>query len=184
MATRTRPLWQESILLVAIAIVLSVVVKTYWSGQPERGDVVVFKDSGNWLDSASLGTPNPLQRGLGALGMRPADDHLVKRVIGRAGDRVDCCDAKGHLEVNGTAVAEPYLFDQSSTRDMPFDVTVPPDRLWVMGDNRGDSADSRAHRDGPGLGFVPVDDVVGKVLVVVWPWKDRAVLHDPVGRSG
>ncbi|MFJ3384325.1 MULTISPECIES: signal peptidase I [unclassified Curtobacterium] len=112
----------------------------------QRGDVVVFKDPGGWLGP-----------GLG--------DDLIKRVIGLPGDEVSCCDAQGRLQVNGHAVDEPYvLHDQGSDRvSNDFTETVPAGRIWVMGDNRYDSADSRVH------GAVPESDVVGRAFVITWP---------------
>ncbi|KTR50402.1 signal peptidase I [Curtobacterium oceanosedimentum] len=119
-----------------------------------RGDVVVFRDPGGWL-TAEQG------------------DDLIKRVIGLPGDHVSCCDAQGRLSVNGHAVDEPYVVrpadvDRVSAED--FDVTVPAGRIWVMGDNRYESADSRIH------GTVPMADVVGRAFVVTWPVTRWGVL--------
>ncbi|MGI8536660.1 MAG: signal peptidase I [Mycobacteriales bacterium] len=214
------PLWQETILLLVTALVLAIVVKTfflqaffipsgsmeptligsptgpndrilvqkvsYWNGDPERGDIVVFDDPGGWLPASESSQPhNAVQRGLELFGLYPSGGHLIKRVIGVGGDRVKCCDAKGRVEVNRESLDEPYLKSQTSNRDRTFDVTVPDGYLWVMGDNRGNSADSRYHLGDPGGGFLPVDDVVGKAWVVVWPWDrirhldDPSVLDDP-----
>ncbi|MFY0409274.1 signal peptidase I [Solicola sp. PLA-1-18] len=203
-------LWREIVIVVATALVLSVVVKTffvesfyvpsasmeptlrgddvtqdrflvqkwsYWTGEPKRGDIVVFKDPGGWLaESGVAQNPGPVQRALSVVGLYPAGDHLVKRVVGVGGDTIRCCNAQGRLLVNGTAVEEPYVMKPDATGDQRFETTVPKGSLWVMGDNRGDSADSRFHTDDPGRGFVPVDDVVGKGWVVVWPWRDRGSL--------
>lgn len=191
------PLWQETILLVVVALVLALIVKTflvqafwipsgsmedtlkiddrilvqkvsYWTGEPERGDVVVFDDPGDWLGAVEedLG---PVQKVLAVFGLYPQGGHLVKRVIGVGGDHVVCCDAQGRLQVNGVAIDEPYVKQPDVTAQQRFDVSVPEGRLWLMGDNRGNSADSRAHMGGPGGGFVPADDVIGKAWVVVWP---------------
>ncbi len=153
---------------------------SYWGRAPHRGEVVVFEDPGGWLSSGEVhDSTNAAQKLLSTAGLAPSGGHLVKRVIGVGGDTVQCCDTLGRIEVNGVAIEEPYVKDASATARTPFDVTVPHGYLWVMGDNRGNSADSRAHVDDPGGGFVPDDKVVGKVAFVVWPWKDRAVLHDP-----
>ncbi|MDO9381190.1 MAG: signal peptidase I [Nocardioidaceae bacterium] len=209
-STKRSSLWREIVIVVVTALVLSVVVKTffvesfyvpsasmeptlrgdavtqdrflvqkwsYWRGEPDRGDIVVFKDPGGWLgESEVTQDPGPVQRALGVIGLYPAGDHLVKRVVGIGGDTVRCCDAQGRLQVNGTPVDEPYVMQPNATGDQRFEVTIPQGSLWVMGDNRGDSADSRFHTDDPGRGFVPVDDVVGKAWVVVWPWRDRGSL--------
>ena len=117
-----------------------------------RGDVVVFRDPGGWLSPAE-------------------GDDLVKRVVGLPGDTVRCCDADGRLTVDGEPLDEPYLQvpegDPASLA--AFDVTVPEGALWVMGDNREDSADSRSHVTGPYEGFVPLENVVGRATVVFWP---------------
>jgi signal peptidase I len=156
-----------------------------------RGDVVVFSDPGGWL--ADEGIPAGDASGAGAVvrnavafvGLLPqdADQHLIKRVIGLPGDDVACCDAGGHLTVNGVAVDEtPYLDPGESAQDSPcgrtFDVTVPSGSLWVMGDNRAVSADSRCHRD-VNNGMVPVRDVVGKAFAVVWPFDRVGGLQVP-----
>lgn len=138
-----------------------------WSGLPERGDVVVFRDPGEWLDEQER-VP-VLRRLTQDLGLAPKGGHLVKRVIGLPGDEVRCCDARGRTLVNGRAIDEPYLADATANADVTFQVTVPRDRLWVEGDNRGDSEDSRLQMDGPTGGFVPVDHVVGRVWSRVWP---------------
>jgi signal peptidase I len=147
-----------------------------------RGDVVVFKDPGGWL-SAEESLPPDEQSGVGAtvrnalsfVGLLPQDagEHLIKRVIGEGGDHVQCCDAKGRVEVNGLPIDETaYLFPGAAPSEKPFDVRVPYGYLWVMGDNRPVSADSRLHR-ALNNGMVPVHDVVGKAFVIVWPF-DRA----------
>jgi signal peptidase I len=118
-----------------------------------HGDIVVFEDPGGWLPG------------------EPGQD-LVKRVIGLPGDTVSCCDAEGRVLVNGEPVDEPYITvpDGDPASLTPFDVTVPEGALWVLGDNREDSADSRAHQSGPYAGFVPEENVVGRAFVVFWPF--------------
>jgi signal peptidase I len=142
----------------------------------QRGDVVVFKDSQGWLPPTPAKTPGPfswVKDGLTFVGLLPDDSeqHLVKRVIGMPGDRVICCDAVGKITVNGAALTEPYLYPGSPPADpaAPFDVTVPDGELWVMGDHRNESADSRAHQNTPGKGFVPISDVEGQATVIAWP---------------
>jgi signal peptidase I len=155
---------------------------SYWgSAGPERGDVVVFSDPGGWLDeSESPQARNPVAKALEVFGLFPTGGHLVKRVIGVGGDRVVCCDKKGHVRVNGTALREKdYLKPGVQPSAITFDVKVPEGYLWVMGDNRPASADSRLHLGDPGGGFVPEEDVVGKVFAVVWPLGHFAFLHRP-----
>jgi len=152
----------------------------------QYGDVVVFRDPGGWLGSSPKPEPNWL---LGALdwvgsliGLTASDsnDHLIKRVIGLAGDRVACCSPTGSLTVNGVPLDEPYLKIAEGQNAAPeeFDVTVPPDSLWVMGDNRYNSKDSLGHIDDPGHGFVPLSTVVGKALVISWPIARWSVLDN------
>lgn len=153
----------------------------------QNGDVVVFSDPGGWLppqqkpDTDLVSAALDLIATVVGFGGSDSQDHLVKRLIGLPGDRVVCCDADGKLEVNGVAVDEPYI--QSAGSDgaasgVEFDITVPKDSLWVMGDNRYNSADSRYNQDKPGNGFVPIDQVVGRAIVVSWPisnwlWLDN-----------
>jgi signal peptidase I len=161
-----------------------------------RGEVVVFKDPSNWLGSPPPASGNvivrEIKRGLVDVGVvpDPATQYLVKRVVGVGGDHVVCCDTKGRLQVNGTSINEPYLFPGNSPSDSKFDVTVPKGFIWVMGDHRGASADSRFHTDDIHKGFVPLHDVVGRAEFVVWPLnhvKFLSVGHDlskvPVKKS-
>jgi signal peptidase I len=143
-----------------------------------RGDVVVFVDPGGWLPSGLVSENDPLSRlfnwvGQG-LGMPDTsqEQHLIKRVIGLPGDVVECCDALGAMTVNGVPLDEPYVNlpdGIEAVSGQGFSVTVPEGLLWVMGDNRYNSADSRANQDKPGSGFVPVAHVVGRAIVVSWP---------------
>lgn len=139
-----------------------------------RGDVVVFVDPGGWL-SPQPDTKNAFQKVLYTIGEatgivpRHSGEHLVKRVIGTGGDHVTCCSVDGKIEVNGTEITETYIRDGANPSNYEFDVVVPEDHLWVMGDNRSNSEDSRAHMGVPGGGFVPVDNVEGRVWFIMYP---------------
>ena len=144
-----------------------------------RGDVIVFVDPGGWLSiQQGVSEDDPLSQALNALsyivGLSSPDEnlHLVKRVIGLPGDTVTCCDELGAMSVNGIPLAEPYVSLPSGVNKVSsddFEVTVPEGALWVMGDNRYNSADSRRNMDKPGGGFVPIDNVVGRAIVISWP---------------
>ena len=138
-----------------------------------RGDVVVFRDTKGWLPAAPEKTEGPftwVQDGLTFVGLLPdnSEQHLVKRVIGLPGDHVVCCDAGGKLTINGTAVDEKYINSAEVPQVRNFDVTVPEGKVWVMGDNRNHSADSRAHMEIDG-GFIDMADLEGKAAVIAWP---------------
>ena len=139
----------------------------------EHGDVVVFRDTQGWLVPMAEKEAGPftwVQDGLMFIGLLPdnSEQHLVKRVVGLPGDRVACCDAGGRLMVNGTPVDEPYINPAEVPQVREFDVVVPEGKVWVMGDNRNHSADSRAHTDSNG-GFVDIADIEGKAAVIAWP---------------
>ncbi|GAA1340693.1 signal peptidase I [Arthrobacter roseus] len=194
---------KEIITIIAIALLLSFLIKTFLfraffipSGsmentlqiddrifvnllvpgpfELERGDVVVFQDTKNWLPPQEVAPDGPgswVHEALVFVGLQPdeSQQHLVKRIIGMPGDRVRCCDAQGQLTINGEAIDEPYIYPGASPSDIPFDVTVPEGKIWVMGDHRNASADSREHRQGEGQGFIDIDDVEGKAGVIAWP---------------
>lgn len=147
----------------------------------ERGDVVVFVDPGGWLSAGAAPDPNPVERVLTWVGLLPqhAGEHLVKRVIGLPGDRVVCCDEAGRVTINGAAIEEPYVVPGAEPSERAFDVTVPAEHLFVLGDNRPQSADSRYNTGARGGGFVPVDNVVGRVFVIVWPVGRIELLERP-----
>lgn len=143
----------------------------------ERGDIVVFKDPGGWL-SAIDDEPRPWLEGawdwfLGAFGITApdSDQHLVKRLIGLPGDHVVCCDAENRITINDVPISETYVISGANASDMTFDVKVPADSYWVMGDNRPNSADSRFHMTLPSKGFVGKEFVVGKAFVLSWPFE-------------
>lgn len=149
-----------------------------------RGDVVVFQDPGGWLGPIKEDNREWYQElgdfVLGSFGITAPDseEHLVKRVIGMPGDTVVCCDENGLLTINGVSINETYLPNGAEPSNMEFSVTVPEDSYWVMGDNRGNSQDSRFHTDLPGGGFVHEDFLVGRAFVVSWPvenwnWLDN-----------
>lgn len=152
------------------------------SNNIERGDVVVFRDPDNWLPAADI-SESPfviakLKAGLVAVGVlpNPAKQYLVKRVVGVAGDHVICCNTDGKLTVNGEVMNEPYIFAGNVPSDMNFDVIVPKNKVWVMGDHRGASADSRYHQDDINKGFVPVNRITGRVIAVIWPLKNISLV--------
>lgn len=205
---------RETGIILVSAVVLSLIIKTFFaqaffipSGSMEntllvgdrvmvtklapgpfavhRGDIVVFKDPGHWLDPVAPAPTNAVQRAfttaLTFIGLLPQDsgEHLIKRVIGVAGDHVECCDEQGRLMVNGVPIDEPYIAAGSIPSQIDFSVVVPPDSLWVMGDNRQNSEDSRFHQGNSGGGSVPMDDVVGVAFVTVWPLDRMTALRNP-----
>ena len=150
-------------------------------GGIRRGDIVVFHDSNGWLPpvSPTPGLGGRVHDALATIGLEPSTSggDLVKRVIGIEGDTVEA--RGGKVFVNGTRLNEPYVFPGNSPSKVDFRVTVPVGKLWVMGDHRSESADSRYHVHDPGKGFVPMTDVVGRVFVVVWPLDRFGSLDRP-----
>lgn len=144
-----------------------------------RGEVVVFKDPGGWLPPTKT-TVGPVAKAMEFVGLLPSSsgDDLVKRVIGVAGDHVMCCDAKGQIVLNGVGLVEPYIKPGNGTDQVPFDIVVPADSIFVMGDNRGSSADSRYHLE-QNDGGVPVGNVVGRVVLKVWPFDQFGTVPIP-----
>ena len=148
----------------------------------KRGEVVVFGDPDNWLGSSAesedSGVGAVVKSSLITVGVLPdpAKQYLIKRVIGVGGDQVVCCDKAGKLQVNGVSITEPYIFAGDKPSDMQFNVDIPKGFIWVMGDHRGASADSRFHPDSANNGMVPLSKVVGRAIFVVWPFTDIGLI--------
>ncbi len=161
---------------------------TPWFGsEPERGDVVVFKDPGGWLkDEQVTSADDPvvvkqIKEFMTFIGLLPSADEqdLIKRVVGVGGDTVKCCDKQGHVTVNGTPLNEPYLHPGDAPSQFKFEVKVPDGRIFVLGDHRSNSADSRYHLDEPYRGTISVDNVVGRAVVIAWPVGHWRRLEEP-----
>ncbi|MCM2576626.1 signal peptidase I [Streptomyces meridianus] len=151
-------------------------------GSPSRGDVVVFDGAGSFDPVRDPSDPvSRVLRGAGsAVGLvEPGETDYVKRVIGVGGDRVTCCDRRGRITVNGTPVTEAYLYPGDTPSRVPFDIVVPDGRLWMMGDHRDRSRDSRDHLGEAGGGMVPVERVVGRVDWIGWPYGRWTALQRP-----
>jgi signal peptidase I len=169
------------------------ILVTKWRPGPmdlRRGDVVVFKDPGDWLkDQPPVGgEAGWLNDVLAFVGLSPGDvnQHLVKRVIGLPGDTVECPTQDGPVYVNGKMLSEPYVVPDVGPCNIgirpwePWSVTVPKGYVWVMGDNRINSSDSRYHMDEPGDGAIFIKSIVGAAFVVVWPTDDWGGIGNPL----
>jgi signal peptidase I len=212
-ARQRRKFWRELPVLVVIAVVLALVIKTYAvqafyipSGSMEntlaigdrvlinkvvyhtrgidRGDIVVFNGDGSWDPVAPPQNPNPIARLVdsleGIVGITHGSDVYIKRVIGLPGDRVQCCDAQGRVTVNGVALNEQDYLYPGNKPSTPFrTVVVPPGHLWVMGDHRDVSFDSRGHEGDPGGGAIPQTSVMGRAFVIIWPPGKWGFLNIP-----
>jgi signal peptidase I len=158
----------------------------YWFGEPEPGDIVVFKGPDTWSPEIEVQEPSNWFTGvllwLGrTVGVAPpSEDDFIKRVIATEGQTVQCCDSEGRVTVDGKSLDEPYIYENTPMSDRAFGpITVPDGRLWVMGDHRSASADSKAHIDDKYSGTIGVDDVIGKASVIVWPPSRIGLLDDP-----
>jgi signal peptidase I len=179
----------EDTLLVNDRILVDEVTPRF--GGYERGDIVVFRDPGGWLPPSAAPARPPFVEGIDwvlslvGLSAPDSDDHLVKRIIGLPGDHVVCCNALGQITVNDVPIDETSYVKlptgESAVSADDFDVVVPDDRLWVLGDNRYRSKDSRYNTDQPGKGYVPVENVVGRAFIITWPLSRFGMLdfhHD------
>ena len=210
---KKRSFWREFPILVVVALVLAVVIKTYAiqaffipSGSMEntleindrvlvnklvydvrgihRGDIVVFNGDGSWDPGTPPGNTNFAEKfvdGFASMfGFGHPGDILIKRVIGLPGDHVACCDAQGRVTVNGVPLTEQsYLYPGDAPSEIRFNIVVPPGRLWMMGDHRLISDDSRDHLGDPGGGTVPENAVVGRAFVIIWPLSRWRILPIP-----
>jgi signal peptidase I len=139
----------------------------------EPGDIVVFSGAGSW-DPDPPGPSSPIAGFLddarSLVGIAGPGTDYVKRVIGVPGDHVACCNAQGKVTVNGVPLTEnSYIYPGAAPSQIPFNITVPPGRLWVMGDNRADSDDSRYRTGDQGGGTIPESAVVGRAFLIIWP---------------
>jgi len=209
---RRRSFWRELPVLIVIALVLALVIKSFalqafWipSGSMEntlevndrvlvnkivyhlrpihRGDIVVFDGTGSW-DFGPPADSNIFSKAAseleGIAGISHDSAIYIKRVIGLPGDHVVCCNTKGQVTVNGVPLTESsYLYPGNPPSDLKFSITVQPGRLWVMGDHRAVSYDSRGHQGDPGGGTIPESGVLGRAFVVIWPPSRLGVLNIP-----
>jgi signal peptidase I len=210
---RKRSFWREFPILVVVALLLAVVIKTYAiqaffipSGSMEntleindrvlvnklvydvrgihRGDIVVFNGDGSWDPGKAPADTNfvvKFAQGFASMfGFGHPGDILIKRVIGLPGDKVACCDAQGRVTVNSVPLTErSYLYPGDAPSEIRFNIVVPPGRLWVMGDHRLISDDSRNHLGTPGGGTIPENAVIGRAFVIIWPISRWRILPIP-----
>lgn len=160
--------------------------KTVSLSRLHRGDVIVFDATAAFgvAPTSGSGVLGRLAGGVsGLIGADFGAEDYVKRVIGLPGDRVQCCDAQGLVEVNDRAVQEPYVDEGDVPSEIEFDVIVPSGRVWVLGDHRSASSDSRAHLGSPGGGMVAEGDIVGRVSFTYWPLDRLGGVADAKGLS-
>ncbi|MFJ9556945.1 signal peptidase I [Nocardiopsis sp. NPDC101807] len=176
----------ENTLLVGDRVLVNKVV--YQIRDIERGEVVVFNGNGSWDDPNTVTVPEPTNPVAGAfswvqqqLGAAPTGKEYIKRVIGLPGDTVECCDEQNRILVNGVPLEEDaYLYPGSVASHTEFGpIEVPEGHLWLMGDHRAISYDSRLNQNNPGGGAVPIDHVVGRAFVIIWPFNQVGGLGVP-----
>jgi signal peptidase I len=155
----------------------------YASSEIKRGDVVVFDGRGSFAPLGEGGFQQTLIDSARFFGLGASETTYVKRVIGTGGDTVACCDAAGNLTVNGNAMEEPYVFPLDAASETDFEVVVPEGKLWLMGDHRSESFDSRGLLGAPGGGLVSEERVIGRATHVLWPFERSTAIPRPADRT-
>ena len=210
---RRRSFWRELPILVVVALVLALLIKSFaiqaffipsasmentleindrvlinkivYHLRPiHRGDIIVFDGSGSWDFDNPPARTNIFSKAIdeleGLVGVTHDSSIYIKRVIGLPGDHVACCNAAGQVTVNGVPLSESsYLYPGNAPSTQKFSITVPSGSLWVMGDHRLVSYDSRGHMGDPGGGTIPESAVLGRAFVIIWPPSRWGFLNIP-----
>src|ERR1700744_6577258 len=210
---RRRSFWRELPVLVVVALVLALLIKSFaiqaffipsasienpleindrvlinkivYHLRPiHRGDIIVFDGTGSWDFDTPGTSSNIFSKAVdeleGLIGISQDPNIYIKRVIGLPGDHVVCCNTQGQVTVNGVPLSESsYLYPGNAPSTQKFNITVPPGRLWVMGDHRAISYDSRGHMGDPGGGTIPESGVIGRAFVIIWPVSHWTILNIP-----